>query len=202
MAVISIVGTSGVGKSFLVQQLAALENLPAFFEGEEGVLPPEILERIHSKEDFVGCFQWFVDRCKQRFTRAQVISQHGLDCYMDGAVMTNDAVLATEAAELQPQLRRIVDEIRHLESDKIVLLIASKEAIRSYIAKRARTSEQNDAALTRAMNVQDAYLRLAEGRDDVIIIDRTQLEFTRREDLLVIQKRIRESTPLTSSSLP
>ena len=39
MAVISIVGTSGVGKSFLVKQLASLNCSLAFFEGELGGFP-------------------------------------------------------------------------------------------------------------------------------------------------------------------
>mgnify|MGYP001595583930 CR=1 FL=1 len=44
MGIISIIGAPGVGKSFLVKQLSTLECAPAFFEGEEGTIPQEILD--------------------------------------------------------------------------------------------------------------------------------------------------------------
>ena len=59
MAVISIVGTSGVGKSFLVKQLASMECLPAFFEGEEGTIPGEIFEDVFTKGDPLNRGRWF-----------------------------------------------------------------------------------------------------------------------------------------------
>ncbi len=50
MAVICIAGTSGVGTSFLVKQLASKECSPAFFEGEIGTIPKEIFESVFNGE--------------------------------------------------------------------------------------------------------------------------------------------------------
>ena len=50
MAVICIAGTSGVGTSFLVKQLASKECSPAFFEVEIGTIPKEIFESVFNGE--------------------------------------------------------------------------------------------------------------------------------------------------------
>jgi len=60
MVVIGVVGTSGVGKSLLVKQLASFYNDPAFFEGEEGVIPSAVLSSVFSSQSPVMRWRWFV----------------------------------------------------------------------------------------------------------------------------------------------
>ena len=183
MAVISIVGTSGVGKSFLVKQLASMECMPAFFEGEEGVIPHDILQSVFSKKDPAKRFQWFGDRYKRTFSRAREVSNAGLDAYVDGAPVTVEAIMADEDDTSHIELLKHLEEMTHLQSDIVVLLIANENALKELIKDRGRGSEQHLAAVRRAVKIQDEFLRLTKNDKNVIIVDRTKFNFADEKDL-------------------
>ncbi len=193
MAVISIIGTSGVGKSFLVNQLASLECLPALFEGEEGVIPKEILKDVFTANDPCKRWRWFIERDKKRLSRARKISDAGIDCYVDGAVMTSEAILIDEDRAHHPELLKMIESITHLQSDKLVLLTASEKKIRELISVRGRSSEEIKRAVARALRIQDEFIRLAKKEKNVIVIDRSNLDFAKEEDLTYVLKRIKQS---------
>ena len=188
MTIISIVGTSGVGKSFLVKRLASLDCLPAFFEGEEGVIPQEIFENIF-EGDTVERFRWFVERYRKTLECAKRLSKSGMSCYVDGAPVTCKAVMLYEDEKHHPELKEIVDSLYDLQTDKIVLLTASQEVLKRFLLNRKRTTEEIEKALTRALKIQDIFLRLAE-EESMIVIDRSSLDFTKEEDLRSVKKRI------------
>ncbi len=192
MAVISIVGTSGVGKSFLVKQLAAMECLPAFFEGEEGVIPEIVLKNIFAGNSPLKRWRWFIERNKKRLQLARKISDCGIDCYVDGAVMTSEAILADEQRKHHPELLKIIEGITHLKSDLLVLLIASEKKLREFIAVRGRRSEATNKAIARALRIQNEFIRLAKKEKDVIIIDRSKLDFNKEKDLKHVLEIIRK----------
>lgn len=191
MAVISVVGTSGVGKSFLVKQLASLECMPGFFEGEEGVIPHEILQSVFSRKDPVKRCKWFFERYKRTLTRARKISDAGLDAYVDGAPVTVEAIMSDEDDKDHKQLLEEIEGIIQLKSDVVVLLTASHDALKELITNRGRTSEQHEAAVNRALRIQNEFLRLTNGEKNVIILDRSKYNFAEEKNLHEIRALIK-----------
>lgn len=98
MPIISIVGTSGVGKSFLVKQLSSLTQWPAFFEGEEGTIPNEILENIFNQGNPINRWRFFMERYKKNLEHATLISNNlNINCFVDGGALLNaKAILSYE----------------------------------------------------------------------------------------------------------
>lgn len=190
MAVISIIGTSGVGKSMLVKQLASLNCAPAFFEGEDGVWPQEILENIFSQGDPMVRWEYFMSRYTTSLERARTISNTGIDVYVDGAIMSAQAILMHEKESDKPKLQELIQKAEHCTSDNIVLLTASKEKIAERMSTRGRKTEMNNQALTRALSIQEHMITLAEKEHNVIHIDRSNLDFTNEKDLRDVHTRI------------
>lgn len=191
MAVISIVGTSGVGKSFLVKQLASMECLPAFFEGEEGTIPAEIFDDVFSKGDPCKRGRWFIDKYKLMLERARRISDAGLDCYVDGEIISPQAIIIDEDKKHYPALMKMINEIVHLRSDKTILLTANEETLKKMILARGRESEDLDKTLARAIRIQNEFIRLSKGEKNVIVIDRSRMDFCKEKDLKDVLRRIR-----------
>ncbi len=189
MSIISVVGTSGVGKSFLVKQLASLKSCPAFFEGEEGTISEKILKQVFQSDDPLPRWKFFVGRYVQNLSKARKISDIGIDCFVDGATLSQEAILPYEDPKYRPSIIKIMNKDPSLESDKIIVLIASKSYIKKAIDSRKRTSEQNKNALKRALFIQNEYIKLAKKNKKCILIDRTNLEFTREKDLFIILKK-------------
>jgi len=197
MPVISIDGSSGIGKSFLVKQLACLDCAPAFFEGEEGTIPNEIFESIFTKENPVRRFKWFIERYKKRLERARKISSElGINCYVEGSTMTAKAVLAHEDKKHYDELKKIAYSIDYLEPDKIIVLITNRGKYMEFFKVRGRITEQHKEAIDRTLHLQDEFIRLAKKKKNTIIIDRTDLDFTREKDLKFVMDKIKKKQPL------
>lgn len=191
MTVISIVGTSGVGKSFLTKQLASLTSCPAFFEGEEGTISKKILKQVVSNSNPVERWKFFMKRYSENLSNARKISESGIDCFVDGGIITAYSILAYEDKKYRKELEEIIDKYKHLESDIIILLVASEEYLKKAICSRNRTDEQNNVVLQRAMKIQKKFLRLAK-KYNVVIIERTNLDFKKESDFQKIVKKIRK----------
>lgn len=191
MAVISIIGTSGVGKSFLIKQLASLECMPALFEGEEGVIPNKIFESVFDNSSPVKRWVWFAERYKKIIERARKISELGLDCYVEEGVITYKAILPYEDKRYHEELEGIIDEVEYLKPDKTVLLTANEGKLIELIKIRGRWSEQNKKALPRALKIQDEFIKLISKEDNSCIIDRSNLDFSKESDLKFILNKIK-----------
>lgn len=191
MTIISIIGVSGVGKSYLVKQLASLECAPAFLEGEEGVLPEEILKDVFQKTDPVKRHQWFADRHKITFEKARKISDIDIDCYVDGSNISFAAVLIHEPESYKKDIIKIIKSIEHLTSDKLVLITATKEFLLKSFDSRGRESEKNDETIKRALKMQDEFIKLTKPLKNAIIVDRSNLDFSKEDDLKLILKKIK-----------
>lgn len=117
MAVISIIGTSGSGKSFLVKQLSSLNNSPAFFEGEEGTIPKEILENIFSGDSPVGRWEYFMNRYKENISKAKTISESGINVYVDGSNITPWSIIIWEEEKYREEIKKLISILDDLDSD-------------------------------------------------------------------------------------
>lgn len=191
MKTIAIVGTSGVGKSFLVKQLSIAFSSPAFFEGEEGTFPEDLLENIFSGESPIERWRWFIERDKKILTLGKQIASLGTPCFLDNAVINSRAILSSEIKEYHEELNKMIEEIAHLEADIIILLKAEKEKLEELTKLRGRNLEQNREAIQRALSIQDEFIKLSNS-ENVIVIDRSNLDFSKNADLQEIIELVNE----------
>ena len=191
MPVLSVVGAPGVGKSLLVKQLATRALCPAFFEGEEGTIPAEILEKVFSDPDPVHRFSYFVDRYITNLTRAHQISELGLTVYVDGGVLSMEAMLRYEDQGYRSALEDVVARARGLESHLTVLLVSQEEVLATRIKNRGRSTEGHDAAIARSVAIQNRFQEVASEKQHVITIDCTHLSFFSESDLATVDEQIR-----------
>lgn len=191
MAIISIIGTSGVGKSFLVRQLSSYFSCPAFLEGEEGTIPKTIFESVFngiSPEIRCG---WYVNRYYQNFNNARKISKCGVSCFVDGAPVTAYANIFLEKEEIIPSLLTIASKLDEFRFNKTILITANSYKLEEFIKKRGRKEEPIKETLKRSLKLQEQLLRLTKDREDVLVIDRSHLDFTKEEDLKIIIEKLK-----------
>lgn len=187
MGIISVVGTSGVGKTFLVRQLSALDSCPCFLEGEEGVIPNNVWKTL-LKDSPIPRFRWFLEGYKIKFRRAREISDSGIDCYFDGGMLAPKAIMLFEDKKYHAALNKMINELSQCRSDKTILLIASKEKIRENLLCRSRKKEESYRIFKRSVKIQEHFLRLAKTEKNTVIIDRTKLDFKKEKDLRRVKK--------------
>lgn len=192
MVVISIAGTSAVGKSLLVQQLSALNSAPAFFEGEEGIIPASILESVFADTDPEPRFSWFVQHLKKRLMRAHRIARQGMLCYVDDAVLTVEAIRKSEDARYHKRLDPFIEELQPCEAHVIILLTASRQVLKKQLVRRGRKSEPVETALNRALSIQEQFLVLSRSRENVLVLDRSSLDFFSEKDMGQVHKTIHD----------
>lgn len=192
MSIIGIIGSPGVGKSFLVRQLAALNNAPAFLEGEVGTIPEEIVNYLSEDNDPVKMFDFFVRRDKEQLMKAREISSLGITSFMDGSVLSSRAYIFDEKEEVQSLLHEMVDSIESFEADFLIILTASSQKKSELFKLRGRVHEQTSDAVSKSDKVEREFLRLAKEKDNVLVLDRTDFDFNNRQDIIKIDSLIKE----------
>lgn len=190
MAVISIIGAPGAGKSFLVKQLASLDGCPAFFEGEGGTVPASVLKSVLSDPDPVVRFEFFLERYSKNLERARKISDIGINCYVDGAVQSFTAMILYEAEEHRAALQKVADKVANLTSDKVILLTANEAKLKEMMVARGRSLEKNKESIQRALDIQKKFLEVAEQDTGIVIVDRTEMDFLKEDDLKKVKSII------------
>lgn len=190
MAVISIIGCAGVGKSTLVRQLAALNRAPAFFEGEEGVFPEVVTSNLIT-EDPVGRERWFVSQYITSLQCAHAISTLGTNSFVDNASpLTIRSYAAISPNAHTQDLQELITQLESSVADLTVVLVAKPEILAAYIAERGRVSEEVVSIAEQAARVQEYFIKFAmEYR--ALVIDRTGMDFHSAEDLQSIDQRIK-----------
>ncbi len=184
MPVISIIGAPGVGKSFLVRQLACLYCMPAFFEGEEGIFTGNVLKILNGKVDSKERFVWLLTRYKKNLEAARKASNAGLTCFVDGDVRSMEAWLEAETGECSKTgLKGWIKENQYLKADKVLILVASERKLAENRKQRGRSAEMTDFIYTRMLRVQKGMYSVAKHHKACILLDRTKLDFTDRKTL-------------------
>ncbi len=190
MAVISIIGCAGVGKSTLVRQLAALNRAPAFFEGEEGVFPEVVTSNLIT-EDPVGRERWFVGQYMASLQCAHAISTLGTNSFVDNASpITIRSYAAISPNAHTQELQDLIVQLEVTPADLTVVLVAKPEILAAYIAQRGRVSEEVVSIAEQAVRVQENFIQLA-AEYGALVIDRTGMDFHSEHDLQQIDARIK-----------
>ncbi len=186
MAVVSIVGCAGVGKSLLVKQLAAISQSPAFFEGEEGVFPAAVSNNLITT-DPLAREKWFIDQYTQSLSKARRISEIGYTCFVDNASsFTIRSYLAIAHSKFLDTLSTELAMLNTVSPDRVVILTATEENLFQNITARGRSFEEAEPIAKQALLVQSEFLKFQDA-PGVSVLDRTNLDFHNPNDLARIK---------------
>ena len=189
MAVVTIEGAAGIGKSFLASQLSSFRRLPVFLEGEPGALPDWLLSSFNNPELSARRQAWFLERGIEANRRARYISDGGLSSIVDVGPLTQQAYMRMNRLEFDPRLSGLKTKLDLVRPDLAVLLVAEESYLRQHISRRGRADEQSEEFVGRILRVQRECLTLAP-RYHTIVVERDHRDFATTKDLQEIWDRM------------
>lgn len=193
MSLISITGMPGVGKSFLAKQLSSFLSSPVILEGEEGSIPNWVFEDVLSKKSSVRRWNYFLDKQNLTFKRGEKISNSGITCFIDANPLMMKSLIRTEPKEFRKDLEEVFSNLCPVKIDLTILLITSREKLENLVKLRSRKNEENlELFVGRSLLVQKNLIDNSKKRKNIIVVDRTNLDFKDEDTLKIIVEKIKQ----------
>jgi len=179
-------GGPGIGKSTLVRQLADLYHNGAYGEGEKGVWDPRVLEDIEAGRNAVGVTAYFGRLYDANYRDALEHDRDGRVIFFEGARITLEAHIAEYPAEYHAELRNVLAIGDWWSPDRVICLTSSTDTIEKHIKQRNRPHEGVEIMVHRFRLIDAEFRRLAAEYPNTVVINRDQMEFHERADLVRI----------------
>ncbi len=183
---VAIVGGPGIGKSTLVRQLADLYHNGSYGEGEKGVWDPRLLADIEAGRNAVVVTAYFGRLYDANYRDAMEHDRPGRVIFFEGARITLEAHIAEYPAKAHDALRGALSIGDHWAPDLIICLTSSTDTIEKHIKQRNRPHESVDQMVHRFRLIDAEFRRLAVQDPTAVIINRDNMEFHERRDLVTI----------------
>jgi|SRR3989344_2124838 len=184
--IISIIGSPGVGKSFLVKKLAEkLNAVPILEEGKE--IPERIIDNFKNESRQMETIIFFRNRLLENIRDAIEIKSQGRVVVMDTWLITNELHIPTMISGFEQEIL-----LNHAKFDKdfmplpdaMIFLDASEEIIRNLTIKRGRDYDTNEKFIQRNLSIRKSHEDYYnKNKDSLIYINRDKLDFENEEDL-------------------
>ena len=183
---VAIVGGPGIGKSTLVRQLADLYHNGSYGEGEQGVWDPRLLADIEAGRNAVGVTAYFARLYDANYRDAMEHDRPGRVIFFEGARITLEAHIAEYPADAHDAIQRVLSIGDWWAPDRIICLTSSTQTVEKHIKLRSRAHEDVDQMVHRFRLIDAEFRRLAALDPAAVIINRDNMEFHARGDLVKI----------------
>lgn len=191
--IIAIIGSPGVGKTFLVEKLANYLEAETIIESVNEI-PERIIENLRKNIGQMETLIWFRNKCIEDIEKALELKKQGKIVVMDTYLISNELHITSMTSGFEQDI--LLDQAKFdrkyiPEPDIVVFIDASEEKIKELTYKRNRDFDTKEEFIQRNLSIQRAHKDYYnENKDSLIYINRDTLNFEKEEDIRKIVDRI------------
>lgn len=189
--IIAIEGAPRSGKSFLCQKLSEKYGYKYFLEGLNDTFPKWVEDSIKNNTDNLRRIAWFRNTQVNNFLKALKLADTEtvlVDTFWADNMIYFDLLLNGHDLEVAIEQGKLDRKILPFP-DKVIYLKNSEEQTKKFLVYGGREFDQSevyDMHIKPLMKKYDELLEIVPKEVPMLILDRTNMDFEKEEDLLKI----------------
>jgi len=184
--IIAVIGSPGVGKSFLVKKLTEYLGAEKIMESAKE-LPERIIENFKKNTGQMETIIWFRNQVIENIEKALELKKQGKIVVMDTYIISNELHITTMTSGFEQEIllhQAKLDRKYIPKPDVVIFLDASEDKIKELTHKRGRDFDTTEEFIQRNLSIkkthEDYY---KENKNSLIYINREELDFEKKKDL-------------------